>query len=82
MQCAVSVAFIADERADTSSRNIYRHADLCDAVEMGKVKDHFIFTIESVGAVRAQKLFVDAIDLMREKIDSTRDAVEKLLADL
>ena len=40
-----------DARNDACSRNVYRHDDLKDCVELEKVKDHFIFNIESTGAI-------------------------------
>lgn len=36
------VARVANARADTCSRNVFRFDDLKDAVELGRVKDHFI----------------------------------------
>ena len=35
---------------------MYRYPDLMDDVEMKKIKDHFIFTVESVGAVQPEEL--------------------------
>ena len=34
--------YVRDARSDTSSRNIFMHDDLKDAVEMTKDKTHFI----------------------------------------
>jgi hypothetical protein len=34
--------YVKDARADTSSRNLFMHQDLKDAVEMSKKKTHFI----------------------------------------
>lgn len=76
----VSVAYVANARADSSSRNVYRHADLRDAVEMTKLREHFIFTIESVGVVEARKLFVDAADIMSEKVSCLRSQLEEMLS--
>jgi len=74
------VAYVENARADSSSRNVYRHADLRDAVEMSKLREHFIFTIESVGVVEARKLFVDAAEIMREKVGSLRSQLEEMLS--
>ena len=35
-----------------------------------KVPDHFIFTVESVGAVQPEDLVVQALDLLEDKCDS------------
>merc|ERR1719260_426025 len=44
------VAVVTNPRLDSCSRNVYRHEDLKGAVSLEKVKDHFIFSVESVGA--------------------------------
>ncbi len=62
-------AVVADARYDNCSRNVFRHDDLRDAVSMTKKRDHFIFTVESVGAVQPEDLFVMAIDILEEKCD-------------
>ncbi len=43
-------------RYDASSRNVFRYPDLKEDIEIRKVKDHFIFTVESVGAVPPEEL--------------------------
>jgi DNA-directed RNA polymerase I and III subunit RPAC1 len=35
---------------------VFRYPDLKDDVEMRKIKDHYIFTVESVGAVEPEEL--------------------------
>jgi len=62
-------AVVKNARVDTCSRNVYRHEDLRDAVELTKVRDHFIFTVESTGALKPQELFIQAIDLLADKCD-------------
>ncbi|XP_066147882.1 DNA-directed RNA polymerases I and III subunit RPAC1 [Euwallacea fornicatus] len=54
-------------RYDMSSRNVLRHDDLKDSVVMSKVKDHFIFTIESVGALAPDVIFKEAITILKDK---------------
>ncbi|KAF7277870.1 RNA polymerase I and III subunit C [Rhynchophorus ferrugineus] len=61
------LAVVKDARYDTSSRNIFRYDDLKDAVVMSKIQDHFIFTIESVGAMQPDVIFKEAITLLKEK---------------
>ena len=43
-------------RNDSCSRNVYRHDDLKDCVELEKIKDHFIFNIESTGAIKPTEM--------------------------
>ena len=41
----IILAYVKDPRKDTSSRNVFQHEDLKGAVEMRKIKDHFICTL-------------------------------------
>jgi len=54
------VCFLLSEcplyRNDSCSRNVYRHDDLKEKVVLEKVKDHFIFNIESTGAIQPTDL--------------------------
>uniref|UniRef100_A0A0K0DP33 RPOLD domain-containing protein n=1 Tax=Angiostrongylus cantonensis TaxID=6313 RepID=A0A0K0DP33_ANGCA len=61
------VAVVADARRDTCSRNVFRHSDLASVVELGKKKDHFIFSVESTGALKSAELLVEACKVMEEK---------------
>jgi len=62
-------AVVVDERLDSCSRNVYRYEDLKECVELEKIKDHFIFRVESVGAVPPQDLVGMACDVLAEKCD-------------
>lgn len=62
-------AVVSDARYDGCSRNIYRHDDLKDSVELSKIRDHFIFTVESTGANEPEDLFVQAVDILEGKCD-------------
>jgi len=63
------VAVVTNPRLDSCSRNVYRHEDLKGAVSLEKVKDHFIFSVESVGALRPGELVGMALDVLLEKCD-------------
>jgi len=62
-------AEIVNERIDSCSRNVFRHDDLKDCVLLDKIRDHFIFTVESVGASAPQDLVCMAWDVIIEKCD-------------
>lgn len=62
-------AVVTNARIDSCSRNVYRYDDLKDTVVLEKVKDHYIFTVESVGALKPQQLVVMACDVLIEKCD-------------
>ncbi|GMS80828.1 hypothetical protein PENTCL1PPCAC_3003, partial [Pristionchus entomophagus] len=74
-------AMVLDSRRDTSSRNVFRHEELEGAVEMGKVKDHFIFSVESTGALPASTLVVEACKVMERKSRTLRELVSASLAE-
>ncbi|XP_040577458.1 DNA-directed RNA polymerases I and III subunit RPAC1 [Lepeophtheirus salmonis] len=61
------VAYIANPRYDMCSRNIMRHEDLKDKVTLSKIKDHFIFSIESTGALEPEDIFLQSVDILAEK---------------
>jgi DNA-directed RNA polymerase I and III subunit RPAC1 len=64
-------------RIDTCSRNIYRYEDLRECVTLEKVKDHFIFTVESVGSNRPDDLVSMAWDVIIEKCDHFIEELQK-----
>lgn len=68
-------AFVQDARYDTCSRNIYRYPHIVDAVTEARVRDHFIFSIESVGAYKPNDIFLESVKLLKNKC-------RKLLAEL
>jgi len=62
-------AAVVNQRIDSCSRNVYRYDDLRECVSLDKVKDHFIFTVESDGASKPQDLVSMAWDVLIEKCD-------------
>lgn len=62
-------AEVTDARYDQCSRNVLRYDDLKEAVTLNKVRDHFIFTVESTGAIQPEDIFVQAVDILEQKCD-------------
>jgi DNA-directed RNA polymerase I and III subunit RPAC1 len=62
-------AVIGDARNDSCSRNIYRHDDLKEKVVLEKVKDHYIFNVESTGAILPTDLVLMSLDILSEKCE-------------
>lgn len=48
-----------------------------DVLQLRKVKDHFIFTIESTGAWRPHEIFEYAVKLMMAKCDKVLEGLQK-----
>ncbi|KAG8537092.1 hypothetical protein GDO81_025093 [Engystomops pustulosus] len=61
------VARVQDARMDTCSREIFRHDDLKSLVKMGRVRDHFIFSVESTGILPPDTLLQEAIKVLMGK---------------
>ena len=63
----------------TLCRNCIRHEfGFSDTVAIGRVKEHYIFSIESVGAIPAHDIFIRALDVLDAKCQKIIDALGKL----
>ncbi|KAK0047233.1 DNA-directed RNA polymerases I and III subunit RPAC1 [Biomphalaria pfeifferi] len=58
------IARVANPRLDSCSRNVFRHDDLKDGVKLQKVRDHFIFSVESTGILPADVLVSESIKVL------------------
>jgi DNA-directed RNA polymerases I and III subunit RPAC1 len=58
---------VVDPMRDTVSREVLRHEEFKDKVRLGRVRDHFIFKIESVGQYESEELFVESVKLLKAK---------------
>ncbi|KAG1696487.1 DNA-directed RNA polymerases I and III subunit RPAC1 [Nymphon striatum] len=63
----VKVARVKNARNDMCSRNVFVHDDLKDCVKLGRVRDHFIFSVESTGALPPNILVSEAIKILMSK---------------
>ncbi|XP_022056039.1 DNA-directed RNA polymerases I and III subunit RPAC1 [Acanthochromis polyacanthus] len=61
------VAKVVNSRLDTCSREVLRHSDLKDVVKLGRVRDHFIYTVESTGILPPEVLVMEAIKVLMAK---------------
>ncbi|CAK1364052.1 DNA-directed RNA polymerases I and III subunit RPAC1 [Cercospora beticola] len=52
---------------DTVSRECLRYDEFKDKVKLGRIRDHFIFSIESSGQFDSDELFIDSIRLLKQK---------------
>ena len=68
-------------RKDSVSREVLRHEEFHGSVELKRIRDWFIFNVESEGAYAPERLLPEAVKVMREKISAIRSAAEALLAD-
>ncbi|KAG9275382.1 DNA-directed RNA polymerases I and III subunit RPAC1 [Astyanax mexicanus] len=61
------VAKVVNSRLDTCSREVLRHDDLKNLVKIGRVRDHFIFSVESTGILPPEVLVSEAINVLIAK---------------
>ncbi|UZJ53051.1 hypothetical protein CBS101457_002371 [Exobasidium rhododendri] len=70
--------YVKNARKDTVSREVLRHAEFEGKVKLGRVRDHFLFDVESTGAISPEALMPSAIAVLLEKIRVVRKGVEQL----
>ncbi|TXT15850.1 hypothetical protein VHUM_00353 [Vanrija humicola] len=71
---------IANPRKDTVSREVLRHPEFQDLVELARIRDHFLFNIESAGQYPPADLVPEAIKIMLGKITAVEAGLDKLFA--
>jgi hypothetical protein len=49
------------------SRNVLRFDDLKKVTQLSKKKDHFIFSVESTGAIQSHELVTEACRIIQDK---------------
>ncbi|KAF2442182.1 DNA-directed RNA polymeras-like proteines I and III subunit RPAC1 [Karstenula rhodostoma CBS 690.94] len=60
-------AVVDNPSLDTVSRECLRHPEFADKVKLGRMRDHFIFRIESTGQWDSDELFLESIRLLKVK---------------
>ncbi|KAF9496024.1 insert subdomain of RNA polymerase alpha subunit [Pleurotus eryngii] len=68
-------------RDDTVSREVLRHPEFEGCVELKRIRDYFLFNVESEGAYPPERLLPEAIHVFRSKIDIIREAALSLRAE-
>ena len=62
-------AVIKNTMRDTVSRECLRHPEFEGKVKLGRVKDHFIFSVESTGQFESDLLFLKSVRILRAKCE-------------
>lgn len=70
-------AVVVNAMKDTVSRECLRHDEFKEKVRLGRVRDHFIFSVESVGQWESDALFLESIGLLKNKCKSLQAQVRK-----
>ncbi|KAK2145174.1 hypothetical protein LSH36_697g03063 [Paralvinella palmiformis] len=72
-------ARVANPRMDTCSREVLRHSELKDLIKLSRIRDHFIFSVESTGSLPPDTLFMEAIKVLMSKC---RGLIQELERDI
>ncbi|KAH8676641.1 DNA-directed RNA polymerase [Tricladium varicosporioides] len=65
-------AVVVDAMRDTVSRECLRHEEFQGRVKLGRVRDHFIFSVESVGQWDSDELFMTSVHLLKKKCQALK----------
>ncbi|KAL8670767.1 MAG: hypothetical protein Q9168_004709 [Polycauliona sp. 1 TL-2023] len=60
-------AVVKNTFKDTVSRECLRHPEFEGKVKLGRVRDHFIFMVESTGQQQSHELFLESVSILKEK---------------
>ncbi len=72
-------AVVADVMRDTVSRECLRHPEFRGKVQLGRRKDHFIFSVESTGQWDSDELFLESVKLLKAKCQRMEKQVKNMI---
>ncbi|TAQ89721.1 hypothetical protein B7494_g1952 [Chlorociboria aeruginascens] len=70
-------AVVKDAMKDTVSRECLRHDEFNKKVKLGRIRDHFIFSVESVGQWRSDEMFLEAVKLLKVKCQAMKKCLHE-----
>ncbi|OJD21200.1 hypothetical protein ACJ73_07461 [Blastomyces percursus] len=71
-------AVVLDPFKDTVSRECLRHEEFQGKVKLGRIRDHFIFNVESTGQFRSDVLFLESVKVLKLKCRRLKRDLAKL----
>lgn len=71
-------AVVKDPMKDTVSRECLRHDEFKNKVKLGRIRDHFIFSVESTGQFNSDELFLDSVRLLKAKAEKFKRHLAEL----
>jgi len=78
----VEKAVVVGARKDMCSREVLRHANLKDRVRLSKVKDHFIFSVESAVGLPPNVLVSESVKVLMAKCRTLLRALDSDKTDV
>ena len=71
-------AVVKNTFIDTVSRECLRHDEFKHKVKLGRVRDHFIYNVESTGQYDSDEIFLKSIKILHKKCDRVLKYLEKM----
>jgi DNA-directed RNA polymerase I and III subunit RPAC1 len=71
-------AVVDDPMKDTVSRECLRHPEFKDKVKLGRIRDHFIFRVESTGQWESDELFLESVKLLKVKCQRIKRGLDEM----
>lgn len=72
-------AVVKNTFKDTVSRECLRHPEFEGKVKLGRVRDHFIFMVESTGQYQSDELFLESVRILKEKAATMKRGLSDIL---
>lgn len=72
-------AVVRNTFKDTVSRECLRHPEFEGKVKLGRVRDHFIFMVESTGQYPSDELFLESVRILKEKCATMKRGLAGIL---
>jgi DNA-directed RNA polymerases I and III subunit RPAC1 len=72
-------AVVKDPMKDTVSRECLRHEEFEGKVRLGRIRDHFIFSVESVGQWDSDELFLESVKILKGKCDVLKRSLTNMV---
>ncbi|KAK7522987.1 putative DNA-directed RNA polymerase I and III subunit Rpc40 [Phyllosticta citriasiana] len=72
-------AVVKNPFKDTVTRECLRHDEFKDKVRLGRVRDHFIFSVESTGQFDSDDIFIQSVKALKTKCQIMKKSMENLM---
>ncbi|KAI4122183.1 MAG: hypothetical protein LQ338_005966 [Usnochroma carphineum] len=72
-------AVVRNTFKDTVSRECLRHPEFEGKVRLGRVRDHFIFMVESTGQYQSDELFLESVRILKGKCKTMKEGLANIL---
>lgn len=73
---------VVNPYACTMSRNFLRHPKLAEAIQMSRIPNHYIFSVESVGMMSPAVLVAEALRILQQKCQNLCELACKNVVDV